>query len=618
MHQKTRLQPRKTVRSSGLLRKQSVAQSATKHPLSGLQQSIGNRAVQRFVQSHYIQAKLTVGSPGDQFEQEADRMAQRVMRSAASGTPTSTTPRISRLPKEPEQANGDHGFEADHKLETDLSSSGSGRPLSSDVRAFMEPQFGADLSHVRVHTGSNAMQMNKGLHAEAFTHGSNIYFGSGKSPGKDPLTAHELTHVIQQTGGQRTQSVSSPAGNRIGTKCIQRSLTGTFPVTHGGFEVDMQTRNGAVNTPPTDSGLDGYIRFIPNRTAPNSNSIVIIQVNATTDAHGADLNAASMPAAQAPRGALGQPGLRTQADPARGIEGGFKTDVHHRPNATAPGVPRGTALSPRYNFQPAPAGALNTTGQTAGPRGGTGGVVGQTPGFKRSNNLADIRSASMYDRPGVNSTSLDVNWSFETAALGEDTMITYGAVKWGFGVHAGRVVNERISVQDATSATFGEALERHRDFYVHEPVTFYFPFNSAVLSATEAAKIDTFMAYLGRNPDVHLSLDGFADIRGGASQYNRDLSLRRAEAVETALLARGIAAARIEPIVIGFGASSAATTDAGTGDMGGSAAVGADQTREANRWANRRVVLTFTHVAPAPAPTPAPAPGAPTPGGSGP
>jgi outer membrane protein OmpA-like peptidoglycan-associated protein len=72
-----------------------------------------------------------------------------------------------------------------------------------------------------------------------------------------------------------------------------------------------------------------------------------------------------------------------------------------------------------------------------------------------------------------------------------------------------------------------------------------------------------------------------------------DLSLRRAQAVESALLGKGVAATRIDPIVVGSGASTTATADAGTGDQGGDAAVGADQRREANRWANRRVVLTF-------------------------
>jgi Domain of unknown function (DUF4157) len=87
-------------------------------------------------------------------------------------------------------------------LESQLSSSkGGGNPLSDDVRSFMEPRFGADFSSVRVHTGSDAVQMNQGVNAQAFAHGSDIYFGAGKAPGKDALTAHELTHVVQQTGG---------------------------------------------------------------------------------------------------------------------------------------------------------------------------------------------------------------------------------------------------------------------------------------------------------------------------------------------------------------------------------------------------------------------------------
>jgi outer membrane protein OmpA-like peptidoglycan-associated protein len=190
-------------------------------------------------------------------------------------------------------------------------------------------------------------------------------------------------------------------------------------------------------------------------------------------------------------------------------------------------------------------------------------------------------------------------------ALGEDTMFTYGAVTWGFGVHAGHVVDEHLSVRAGQSATFDAAMERHRDFYVHEPVTFYFEFDDAGLSALEAAKIDSFLPYLTRNSDVELSLEGFADIAGGASDYNRDLSMRRVEAVEAGLLAKGIAGSRIAGITIGHGASASATPDAGTGDQGGSAAVAADQSREANRWANRRVVLTFSHVA-APAPVAGP------------
>lgn len=86
-------------------------------------------------------------------------------------------------------------------LEGQLHSSKSGgSPLSPEIRAFMEPRFGADFSQVRVHTGEESVQMNRGVGAQAFTHGNHVYFGAGKSPGNDELTAHELTHVVQQTG----------------------------------------------------------------------------------------------------------------------------------------------------------------------------------------------------------------------------------------------------------------------------------------------------------------------------------------------------------------------------------------------------------------------------------
>jgi Domain of unknown function (DUF4157)/Bacterial protein of unknown function (DUF922) len=78
------------------------------------------------------------------------------------------------------------------------SSKGGGSPLADDVRSFMEPRFGADFSGVRVHTGSDSVRMNQDVNAQAFAHGQDVYFGAGKAPGKDALTAHELTHVVQQ------------------------------------------------------------------------------------------------------------------------------------------------------------------------------------------------------------------------------------------------------------------------------------------------------------------------------------------------------------------------------------------------------------------------------------
>jgi hypothetical protein len=112
--------------------------------------------------------------------------------------------------------------DATSNLESQLSTSkGGGSPLPDDVRSFMEPRFGADFSQVRVHTGGEAVQMNRELNAQAFTHGSDVYFGEGRynpssSDGKR-LLAHELTHVVQQTGGvQRQDDVIQAQDNHSG------------------------------------------------------------------------------------------------------------------------------------------------------------------------------------------------------------------------------------------------------------------------------------------------------------------------------------------------------------------------------------------------------------------
>ncbi|HLL64127.1 MAG TPA: DUF4157 domain-containing protein [Micromonosporaceae bacterium] len=93
---------------------------------------------------------------------------------------------------------------------------GGGSPLPGHVRADLEPHFGADLSAVRLHTGPQAAELNSAVQAEAFTTGTDIFFGSGSGDPTGPqareLLAHELTHVVQQsTGGVGGESrVSAP------------------------------------------------------------------------------------------------------------------------------------------------------------------------------------------------------------------------------------------------------------------------------------------------------------------------------------------------------------------------------------------------------------------------
>ncbi len=88
-------------------------------------------------------------------------------------------------------------------VESSLSASkGSGSPLPESTRTQMESSIGADFSGVRIHNNSAAVQLSDNLNAQAFTHGNDIYFNSGKydtssSEGKH-LLAHELTHTVQQ------------------------------------------------------------------------------------------------------------------------------------------------------------------------------------------------------------------------------------------------------------------------------------------------------------------------------------------------------------------------------------------------------------------------------------
>jgi Domain of unknown function (DUF4157) len=76
---------------------------------------------------------------------------------------------------------------------------GPGQPLAAPVREEMQACFGADLSDVRVHSGSAARASAAEISARAYTSGSHIVIGDG-GDGKHTL-AHELTHVIQQRQG---------------------------------------------------------------------------------------------------------------------------------------------------------------------------------------------------------------------------------------------------------------------------------------------------------------------------------------------------------------------------------------------------------------------------------
>lgn len=136
--------------------------------------------------------KLAGHATRDAAEQDADRMADHVVDRAhdPSGhdfSRTSIHPATSHAETPPVVA--------------DLLRS-PGRPLDAATQALMEPRFGHDFSHVRIHTGAPAESAAATLGAQAFAFGHHIAFARERfQPGSADgmrLMAHELTHTVQQ------------------------------------------------------------------------------------------------------------------------------------------------------------------------------------------------------------------------------------------------------------------------------------------------------------------------------------------------------------------------------------------------------------------------------------
>jgi hypothetical protein len=144
-----------------------------------------------------LQTKLSIGAPGDKYEQEADRVADRVMSASPNSVVNSAPPRIQRFTG---QTTGLADMVAPASVDSVLSSPGS--PLESGLEQDMGQRFGHDFSRVRVHTDAAAARSAREVNANAYTVGHNIVFGVGKyQPHNDEgkqLLAHELAHVLQQ------------------------------------------------------------------------------------------------------------------------------------------------------------------------------------------------------------------------------------------------------------------------------------------------------------------------------------------------------------------------------------------------------------------------------------
>ncbi|MEH2088195.1 eCIS core domain-containing protein [Nostoc sp.] len=170
--------------------------------------------------SQQIMTKLMIGAVGDKYEQEADRVAAQVVQRinappVQSGEDETvqretmeTKDNQARMMRSPilQSKSSDGGMAATLDLEASINRArGGGQTLTDNIREAMEQAFGADFSGVKVHTDTQADQLNQSIQAKAFTTGQDVFFRQGAyepgSRGGQELIAHELTHVVQQNGG---------------------------------------------------------------------------------------------------------------------------------------------------------------------------------------------------------------------------------------------------------------------------------------------------------------------------------------------------------------------------------------------------------------------------------
>ena len=189
-----------------------------------------------------LQKKLPISSPGDEFEREADRVAEQVIRMPDA--------RIERphhdagIPLVQRRAtNGSSGLMEAPPMVHDVLNS-PGLPLDAATRAFFEPRFGHDFGFVRVHADQAAAASANAVNALAYTVGSHIAFAAGHySPTTKPgqrLIAHELSHVLQQgasvaAGTVQRSPTDQPAQSTTDPRQVSSADAGaTQAITIGG------------------------------------------------------------------------------------------------------------------------------------------------------------------------------------------------------------------------------------------------------------------------------------------------------------------------------------------------------------------------------------------------
>jgi hypothetical protein len=183
----------------------SESSSSHEGPLEFFHDTFGNQGVGKLVD--HLQLKNIFPSGSDLYEQEADRLAARMV------DPSSDNLQLKSVSSPSPSV--DHSALVNDKIQQFKS---GGAALDLGTRSYFEGKMGVDLSQVRVHKDQSTARFAQSINARAFTLGNHIGFGSGQfnpqsRQGKE-LLAHELVHTQQQRGSQKKiiqRQVANPA-----------------------------------------------------------------------------------------------------------------------------------------------------------------------------------------------------------------------------------------------------------------------------------------------------------------------------------------------------------------------------------------------------------------------
>ncbi|HEY9076005.1 MAG TPA: DUF4157 domain-containing protein [Anaerolineaceae bacterium] len=245
------------VPKSALQRAVTSPQTAKPRAIRALSHFSGNRAI-----SGLFQANLDANQDENIYEQGVDQTSNYAAAVPADGgaPPPKTTPLVQRQ--------GEGAFEVPPEMDLRLHHlQGGGTPLPSSVRSRMESNFGADFSQVRLHRGVEATNLSQRIQAKAFTYGKDIYLGPHANPPESisgqRLLAHELAHVIQQTGSiHPSPRKEAKLSNKDG-QSVQRFLGGLFGKKKQSPENSTQSKPKETGKPTGSTTLE-----VPQESKP--------------------------------------------------------------------------------------------------------------------------------------------------------------------------------------------------------------------------------------------------------------------------------------------------------------------------------------------------------------